>query len=338
MRRIVRILFGATALGALAWIGWWHALARGQEAALAAWFDDRARAGWQAEYGEIGLTGFPLRLKREITRVSLADPETGWAWDTPWLRVDSAAFRPIRFDVALPDAQTLAVPGERADVASSKMSAVLELRPSAALGLIQASVEVAGLDVRSPSGWRASADTIEADVSERINDEGYAIAFLAEKVTLPEPLIALVDPTGLAGPDLERMTFDGAAVFETPLDRYLIEDGRLALRAATIRRAGFQWGRMWLEAKGAIKVDKKGYPAGKIDLTAREWRDIIKLAERSGAIGSDMAEGLTAALELVALLGGNRDKLDATLKFKNGDVRIGPVTIGRAPRLAPPRP
>jgi hypothetical protein len=37
------------------------------------------------------------------------------------------------------------------------------------------------------------------------------------------------------------------------------------------------------------------------------------------------------------MLGGNRDELDATLTFRDGEVRIGPVTVGRAPRLAPPR-
>lgn len=341
MTRIVRFIAAAALLASIAWVSWWFILARGQEAALAAWFDDRARHGWQAEHDEISLTGFPLRLNRQITGINLADPKTGWAWTSPWLRVESAAFRPIRFDVTFPGAQSLAVPGERTKITSDTMTAALELRPGAALGLIQATIGVAGLDVHSQpitgSVWTASAGIVEADISERINDGGYAISFLAEKVVLPAPLLAIIDPTGLAGRDLDRVTYDGAAIFDRPIDRYLIEEGHLALRAATIRRAGFQWGKMRLEAKGAIKVDDQGYPDGKIDITARQWRDIITLAERSGAIGRNIAEGLTTALELVALLGGNRDKLDATLTFKNGDVRIGPVTIGRAPRLAPPR-
>jgi hypothetical protein len=156
-------------------------------------------------------------------------------------------------------------------------------------------------------------------------------------VILPEPLMARIDPTGLAGRELERMTFDGSAVFDAPLDRTLIEDGHLALRAATIRRAELQWGQMRLDAKGKIKVDKQGYPKGKIKITARHWRQIIALAQRSGAIGSDVAKALETALELVALLGGDRDELDATLKFDDGEVWIGPISIGKAWRLAPPR-
>jgi hypothetical protein len=339
--RIVHTLIGAVILGALAWTGWWYALARGQEAALAAWFAERARAGWQAEHDGIGLTGFPLRLEREIAGIRLADPRTGWAWTAPWLQVESATFAPNRFDVTWPGAQSLAVPGERTDITSTMMAARLALQPDTALGLVHASAEIAGLDVRSRPGsgpgWTARAGSVVADIAERVNDDGYAITFRAERVVLPEPLMARIDPTGLAGREVERITFDGAAVFDAPLDRHLIEDGRLALRAMTVRRAGFQWGRMRLEARGAIKIDDRGYPKGKIKLTAKHWREIVALARRSGAIGPDMAAALETALELIALLGGNRDELDATLKFRDGEVWIGPISIGRAWRLASPR-
>ena len=339
--RTVRILISAAILGALAWTGWWYALARGQEAALTAWFAERARAGWQAEHDGIALAGFPLSLEREIAGIRLADPRTGWAWSAPWLRVESATFAPNRFAVTWPGDQSFSVPGERTEITSTTMAATLALRPDSAFGLIHASAEVAGLDVRSRPrsgpGWTARAGSVVADIAERVNDDGYAISLRAERVLLPEPLMARLDPTGLAGREVERITFDGSAVFDAPLDRHLIEDGRLALRAMTIRRAGFQWGRIRLEARGEIRIDERGYPKGKIKLTARHWREIIAMARRSGAIGADMAKALETALELVALLGGDRDELDATLKFRDGEVWIGPLSIGRAWRLAPPR-
>jgi len=335
--RLVKLIFGATILGALAWIGLWYALARGQEAALAAWFDDRARAGWHAEHDEIGLSGFPLRLERKVAGIRLADPKTGWAWTAPWLHFESGTFTPNHVDVTWPEAQSLSVPGEHTEITSDTMTAQLALQPDTALGLIRASAEVDGLDIRARSGWDAQAGRVKADIAERVNDDGYAIALEAENVLMPEPWMARIDPTGMAGRQLDRMTFDGSAVFDTPLDRHLIEDGRLALRAATIRSADLQWGQMRLKATGTIKVDDRGYPDGEIDLTMLQWREIIAMARRSGAIGPEIAEGLTAALELVALIGGNRDELEATLKFEDGEVWIGPVSIGQAWRLAPPR-
>ena len=335
--RLLNILFGATVLGALAWTGWWYALATGQEAALAAWFAERGRAGWQAEHGGIGLRGFPLRLEREIIDIRLADPRAGWAWTAPLLRLDSRTATPYRIEVTWPGRQSLAVPGERAEITSKAMTARLAIRPGLSMSLIDASAEVAGLDVRARSGWTARAGKIEAEIAERVNDEGYAITIRAERVLMPEPLMARIDPTGLAGREVERMTFDGAVIFDVPLDRHLIEDGRLSLRAVTIRRAGIQWGQLRLEAKGAIKVDRRGYPEGKIKLTALHWRQIVAMARRAGVIGPDVANGIVTALGFVALLGGDRDALDATLKFKDGQVWIGPVSLGPAPRLAPPR-
>ena len=296
-------------------------LARGQEVALGAWFNDRARAGWQAEHREIGLTGFPLELRREITAIRLADPETGWAWTAQWLKIDSAPLNPSRFVVTWSGEQTLAVPGEHSDITADAMSALVELRPGVALSLIQLSAETDRLDIRGRLGWTAGAGRFRAAVAERINDDGYSIDLRAERVLMPAPLMARIDPLGLAGREIERLSFDGSAVFAEPLDRYVIEEGRLALR---------------LEAKGKIRVDKRGYPKGKIDVTARHWRELIAMARRSGAIGCEMAEALTQALELVALLGGDRDELDATLKFGDGEIWICPISVGRAPRLAPP--
>ncbi len=335
--RLLQLLSSALVLGALGWTGWWYALARGQEVALDHWFAARERAGWQAEHDGIGLAGFPFRLTREIAGIRLADPQTGWAWVAPWFRIESATFKPNRFDVTWPGTQSVAIPGERAEVSAVAMRASLELRPGPALGLVHAAADISGLDMRAQSGWTARAGTLDAEVAERVNDPGYEIRLSAGKVLLPEPVAARIDPLGLVSREVERLGLDGAAVFAAPLDRHTIEEGRLALRQARIRRADLQWGEMRLEAKGEIEVDREGFPVGELEVTARHWREIIALAERSGAIGRDMARAMTTALEVVAMLGGNRDELDARVGFRSGQIWVGPVPVGQAPRLAPPQ-
>lgn len=335
--RLIRLISTALVLAALAWSGWWYAVALGQEKALAHWFAERAEDGWQAEHGEIALTGFPVRLVREVPQIRLADPEAGWAWAAPFLRIESGPVSPTRFDLTWPQRQSFAVPGERTEIAAEALSARLATRPEAALGLVEARIEAAALEVAARSGWRAGAAAVEARVGKRVNDPGYDLSLRATKVELPAPLVARVDPLGIAGREVERLAIDGAAVFTRPLDRRLIEEGRLGLVEATVRRAELNWGEVELGLAGSFRVDAAGYPVGSLDVTARHWRELLAMARRSGAIGAEMGAALESALGLVASLGGDRDRLEATLRFDDGRVWLGPVPLGRAPRLAPPR-
>ncbi len=244
---------------------------------------------------------------------------------------------PTHFEVDWPEEQSFAVPGERVEIGSDEMRARLAVRPETALGLVEAGVEVARLNLAARSGWYAAAATVEARVAARRNDPGYDVALRAERVTLPQPLMARIDPLGMAGRELDRLVVEGAAVFTRPLDRRVVEEGRIGLVAADIRRADLQWGEIRLAVEGDIRVDEDGYPVGELDVTARHWREIIAMGRRSGAIGAGMAKAVTSALELVAMLGGDKEQLDATLALEDGNVWLGPVSLGAAPRLAPPR-
>ena len=46
----------------------------------------------------------------------------------------------------------------------------------------------------------------------------------------------------------------------------------------------------------------------------------------------------TKAMEALAALGGEANAIDAPLVFEGGRMRIGPVPLGAAPRLAVPTP
>ncbi len=83
-------------------------------------------------------------------------------------------------------------------------------------------------------------------------------------------------------------------------------------------------------------MDESGTGTGEIALAATNWRDILALAEASGALPDDRARLLRAALETLAALSGDPDQLDVTLRFSGGILLIGPVPIGVAPRFALP--
>ncbi len=154
---------------------------------------------------------------------------------------------------------------------------------------------------------------------------------------LPEQLVARIDPTGWLKPQLDRLTVIGHAALAQPIALRTLEEGQIALRAATLREVGFDWGEMRLVVSGAFEVDDQGYPEGSITVEAREWRQMLRVAVSSGVIDGGTADTIKTAIEFVTALTGSGETLSAPLNLSGGKLRIGPFAVADAPRLAPPR-
>lgn len=341
MRRLIKWLVMIVVLLATTWSVWWYIGASGQEAGLAHWLEQRRDEGWQAEAASIEVTGYPMNFRLEAREIALADPRSGWSWEAPSLIAESTPDTPTRMAVTWPSRQTMAVPGDRAEIRSETMTALMDLRPGPSMELRQTSAQIRTLAIAAQSGWTAGAETVDLDIAERPEDLGpahaYDILLDGTKLRLPKELVAQIDPTGWLRPSVDRLSVKGHAAFDDPLDRLTVEDGRLALRAATIREAGFEWGDMRLVIKGAISVNDAGYPEGDIRIEAREWRQMVRLAVSSGLIDRQTAGTVTDAVEFVTALTGTGDTLSIPLGLGGGNIKIGPFAIARAPRLAPPR-
>ena len=240
-----------------------------------------------------------------------------------------------------PNQHAIAVPGDQATIRTVRMETLLDVYPGPSMELREAASEVERLAITGRTGWEAGAESAVLRVKERPEDlappNSYDVRLVATKTELPKEIIDLIDPTGWLTPSIDQVTVIGHGALDDPLERKTIEEGRLALRAATIREAGFEWGEMRLAFSGAFRVDDDGYPDGEIEVEAREWRQMIRLAVTSGLIGRDTAGTIESAVELIISLTGNSEDLRAPLRLSGGKVRIGPVPIANAPRLAPPR-
>lgn len=339
-----RIIRGAALIVVLACVAgtlWWFLLARGQEAAIAQWFEGRRAAGWQAEHGAISVAGFPLRLDRRIAQIALADPGTGWSWRLPEVAVTGEALSPNQFDMTLPARHEIAVPGERVEITHTVFTASARLAADPRLEWQEGGAMASGIRAAAQSGWSASADSLDLSLTRRAPESAppnsYALSLVARTVVLPKPVIERIDPTGFLQPEVQELTVRGTAALDAPLDRLALEDGQLALRAATIRQISLNWGDLSLEARGRFDVDPNGYPAGEIDLTLVNWRQMIAIAREAGALNPSLVDAAEQALEFIARLRGGSDRLDVPLGLSGGKIRIGPVAIADAPRLAPPR-
>ncbi|MFK7945644.1 MAG: DUF2125 domain-containing protein [Paracoccaceae bacterium] len=340
-RRLLRWVLSICVIGAVVWSGWWFVGSEGQKAGLEAWFEQQRKQGWQAEAASVEVSGYPDAFNLVAREMALADPATGWAWNAPEWKVDSTSTTPTRFTVTWPDVQTIAVPGAKADIRSEIMTSVLDVRPGPSMELRQLAGDIRALAITGEQGWKAGADEVSLDLFEKPADLGppnsYDLEFSSTKLKLPKEVVAAIDPTGWLKPAVDRVTISGHAAFQEPIDRIALEEGRLALRAATIREAGFEWGDMRLVAKGAVQIDDRGFPVGKIEIDAREWRQMIRLAVSAGIVDSDTARSVTKGVEFLTVLTGGGDDLSLPIGLSGGKVRLGPFAIADAPRLAPPQ-
>ena len=341
MRHLIGITVGALLLASMGWSAWWYAGATAQRASFEAWLVEQRERGWQAEAADVEVKGFPTQYRLAATELALADPGAGWAWSAPALWSVSDAWAPTRIAVNWPPEQVLAVPGERAVIRTTAMTTLLDVRPGTALELREAASAIVGLKVVATTGWSASAERADIRVAERPEDlappNSYDVRITATDVRLPEQLVDRIDPTGWLQPSVDAVTVTGHAALAEPIGLATLEEGQIALRAATLREVGFEWGEMKLVVSGAFEVDEQGYPVGSIEVEAREWRQMLRLAVSSGVIDAGTAETITTGIEFVTALTGGDESLSAPLNLSGGKVRIGPFAVADAPRLAPPR-
>lgn len=338
--RLVKILFAITVLAAIGWSGWWVIGSEAKERAFAAWLAERRAEGWQAEAASIETRGFPSRFDTRLTDLALADPEQGWAWRTPFLDVLMLSYQPNAAVAVLPSGQTIAAPGARTRLDGERMRGSLRFVPGPSLALARLSVEAETVALTAEAGWVAAARTLAAHLRAAdpatTPEHGYDLYLEADGVRLPAPLKAALDPTGALPDVFDRFVLDGRAALTAPLDRHAVEADFPGARAISIKSAEARWGELAVRVKGRIAADAEGYAEGELTVRAENWREMLRAAMRAGALGREMAQALEFGLGLLAGFGGG-DDLEAPVVFEDGYARIGPVPVGRAPRIAAPQ-
>lgn len=319
-------------IAAMAWSGFWLAGYWGLSRALPAWFDARQNEGWVAEYEDLSVTGFPSRLDSTFTNLSLADPDTGVAWDAPFFQLFALTYRPHHVIAVWPNSQSLATPNQRLDITTGDMRASLVLDPGTDLTLARSNLAIDALGITSSADWTLSADAVKLAMHRSdTTPTQYRLALQADGLTPP---VGFELPDGLTLPrSFTRFQADLTAEFDRPWDRSAIEDTRPQPVMLDLTLAEIIWGDLELNAAGRVTLDTLGSPTGEITIRAVNWRDILDVARRSGQLPDSAIDLTEQALSLLAQLSGNENTLDIPLSFAGGRTKLGPLPIGPAPRL-----
>ncbi len=327
----MRGLFSLLAVASIAWGGYWFYGARGVEQGLTTWLEDRRDEGWVADYSDVTVRGFPNRFDATLSDLHLADPETGLAWDAPFLQLLALSYVPNHVIAVWPEQHSLATPNQKITLRSDKTQASLVLQPSTSLALDRMTLVLEGLVMQSDLDWQVRLP--QATIASQIRPERqnwHRFGLQSEKARLSGDLLDLLGAQGLPE-TFDTLLIDADVGFTDPWDITALQDRRPQPTGLDLRRLKATWGALDLQAAGELTIDEAGMAAGEIQVRAQNWRQMIDLAVSVGAIPLDVGNALERGLSLIAGLGRDAETIEVPLTFGRGRISLGPVPLGPAP-------
>ncbi len=328
MRRLIKCLIVASVLGGSYWgLAAW-ALRQGFET----WFQERVREGWHAEYEQLDTAGFPNRHITTIANPALADPGTGTAWSADWISFDSAALSPTHQNLRFAEtAQRLSYFDQTLTLLAQGLVASLDLAPGTALSLQELSLASDAIALTDATNTTISAEAlafsmVESDAAATYDISGEITGFAPQGLLREQLLPAL--PA-----QVDRLALSATVEFDTEWDRRALELRRPQPRQISLNEAEGKWGPMRIRAIGALIIDEAGRAEGAITLQADHWREMLTLLEESGVLAAKTRSNLERLIAILAGRSGHPDKLEAKLGFSRGQMLLGPLPLGPAPRF-----
>lgn len=316
------------------WSGYWVVVSQGLERSGKAWFADRQSDGWVADYDSLDTRGFPYRFDTKIKNMTLADPRSGVVWTAPEFEIAALAYQPNHIIALFPPAQTLRSPLETITITNDDMRASLRLQAGTSLALDTMTAELAKVAIQSDQGWQAMMEKALAAIRLAEGETtSYDIYFDAGTLRPNDALRLGIDPKGRLPDTFEALTLEATTQFDAPWDRFAIEKARPQPRLIDLKNFNAQWGKLELRAVGTLTIDATGTPEGQITVKATNWREIVILGEATGMIPEAFLPSLTRVLEVLAGMSGPAHTIDTPLTFRNGRISLGPIPLGRAPKL-----
>ncbi|OZA13753.1 MAG: hypothetical protein B7Y02_05540 [Rhodobacterales bacterium 17-64-5] len=149
MRRLIVILVLAVGL----WSGYWFAGSSAVQQGIEGWFADQTARGMTAERTALVVQGYPNRFDLRVEGLRLADPQTGFGWQTPFAEVYSMTWKPWHIIAALAPEQVITTPDEEVILRADGLKASLRASPTLDLPLAAVIVESGAFTATSDAGW-----------------------------------------------------------------------------------------------------------------------------------------------------------------------------------------
>jgi len=326
----MRILtFIVLALAAV-YSGYWYFGASATERAATQQFVDLETAGWDVTYTDLSTAGFPSRFDTTIKDLTLVSKDGRQTWSLPFAQALSLAYKPNEIIFAFPPSQTLLIDGVPITLASDSLLASIAVSPTPSLALATVTAEVGAFSATADNqrlfGLTSGLAALRANAQA---PHGYDAYLDLDGFALPDQLRIVLDPNGRLPATFGQVTVDSNLTFDADIDRHAAKT-QPKLTGLDLKGMTIAWGPLQLRGSGSLQIDSAGVPTGKITLTAENWRQMIPLAVNAGILDAGVARTFE---NMAGLLSGGGTQLSTPISFSNGNMSLGPIPLGPAPRF-----
>ena len=328
----MRILLAAILVAALGWSAYWWVGARAVDREIVTWLDQRHQSGWVANYSDLETAGFPNRFDTTLTDLELVDPTTGVAWTAPFFQIFRLSYTPTHVIAVWPKTQLVATPNQKITINAEDARASLVFEDASEWGLDRSNFSGQVISFQSDKGWTADVGSVAlaTRASERV-EGAVDVGLNATTIRPASPALGQLADMGIVPGSLDHIQIDASISFDAPWDRNAVEVGRPNITAIDLHVLKSQWGKLDLWAAGTLTIDATGRPTGSITVKAKNWREMLQLAQATDWLPESLVAPLESGLGLLATLSGSKETLDAPLTFRDGQISFGPIPLGPAP-------
>ncbi|MCA1336521.1 DUF2125 domain-containing protein [Pseudooceanicola marinus] len=327
MKRLLIVVVVA----ALLWSGYWVLGAIGAKRGLESWMEARRAEGWQADYAEFSLRGYPNRFDALWENLALADPGTGLAVEMPRFGLYALSWKPGHLIAVWPDRFDFRSPEERFSLSNDDLRASLRVTPGPLLELQRA--QLTGQTLVLSGATEAAMDSLSLAMAQDDGDDSrYRLGLAAEGLSLPLSVADWLQADGLPQ-SMRELRLDADVTFTRPWDLRALEEARPQPTRVELHLARAAWGELLLQVTADLDVNARGLLSGEAHVQARQWQQMLQMAVAAGAVPEEMAGSIEQGLSMMAGASGNPNSLDLTLTLREGRIWAGLIPLGPAPVL-----
>ena len=322
-------MFKLLMLMATLWSGYWYVGYRAQKELFSGLLENSRIMGWVSESQELSIIGYPNRFDTTLTDFRFQSPDRQWGWAGESFQIKALSYKPNHVILAWPGEQMLQTPEGDFSFNAELLLASLVLSPTSDLPLSRLQLEGEAIALSGPTGQDAMISTLNAALfQDEATPTRYRLGVDLQNITLPD-FMGNMPVRGFDLPDIvEQIRLSTRLDFDREIDRTAMAGSAPKPIHALIEPSTIRWGEAELTLEGELSAANNGYVEGELSFEISNWQPLFEAFKQLSSLSTTEKLTLKRALDGASSQNG---LLVFTLRFENGQSRIGPFTIGPAP-------